>query len=187
MRSCCVSVRSFWLSVRSCWLSARSLSTSSCFAIPSTVRVRSASWPATLAMSSRAVIAAGFYAAGVKPIHARQFEFGQRSKMASLALCARTPAEAQTTSTRVARETRDLGEQSSTCRASFPCTGVATRRAERLTLGSRMVSSKQRFPPRHGVLRARSASAPVTADTLAITTQAGTRLSCGSRRACRRV
>jgi hypothetical protein len=39
--------------------------------------------------------------------------------MVSLALCARTPAEAQTTSTRVARETRDLGEQSSTCRASF--------------------------------------------------------------------
>ena len=76
--------------------------------------------------------------------------------MASLALCARTPAEAQTTSTRVARETKDLGEQSSTCRASSSCTGAATRRAERLALGSRMVSGSQRFAKERPSVRAAS-------------------------------
>ena len=62
MRSCCVCVRSCWLSTSSCWLSARAcwrsarsvIALSSC-AIASTVRVSSANWPATLAMSSRVV------------------------------------------------------------------------------------------------------------------------------------
>ena len=76
--------------------------------------------------------------------------------MASLALCARTPAEAQPTSTRVARETKDLGEQSSTCRASSSCTGAATRRAERLALDSRMVSGSQRFAKERPSVRAAS-------------------------------
>jgi hypothetical protein len=55
MRSCCISVRSCWASARSCWLSARWLTAASWRAISSTVRVSSASWPATAAMSSLAV------------------------------------------------------------------------------------------------------------------------------------
>jgi hypothetical protein len=39
------------------------------FAISSTVRVRSASWPATVAMSSWAVTWTGFYGPGVKLMH----------------------------------------------------------------------------------------------------------------------
>ena len=118
-------MRSCWVSARSCWLSARSRSVLSWFAICSTARVSSANWPATLAMSSWAVIAAGFYA-GSQLIHARRIQFTrdrfQGSTMVRLALRARTPAEAQTTSTRFARETWDLGKQSSTCRASSLCT-----------------------------------------------------------------
>ena len=52
----------------------------------------------------------------------------RRSRVVPLALCARTPAEARTRSTRVARETRDLGKQSSTHRANSFCAG-------RLSLG----------------------------------------------------
>ena len=62
MRSCCLCARSCWwsarlcwLSVRACWSSARSVTALSCSAIASTVRVSSANWPATLAMSSRVV------------------------------------------------------------------------------------------------------------------------------------
>lgn len=55
MRSCWTSVRSCWLLARSCWRSARSRTSLSWFAISSTVRVRSASCPATLAMSCSAV------------------------------------------------------------------------------------------------------------------------------------
>ena len=64
MRSCWISVRSCWVSARSCWLSARSVTAASWLAISSTVRVSSASWPATVAMSSRAVTSrsTGFYA-----------------------------------------------------------------------------------------------------------------------------
>ena len=64
MRSCWISVRSCWVSARCCWLSARSLTAASWLAISSTVRVSSASWPATVAMSSRAVTSrsTGFYA-----------------------------------------------------------------------------------------------------------------------------
>ena len=60
MRSCWTSERSCWLLARSCWLSARSRSAVSWRSISATVRVRSASCPATLAMSSLAVISAGF-------------------------------------------------------------------------------------------------------------------------------
>ncbi len=55
VRSCWVSARLCWVSARLCWLSARSLTAASCFAIASTVRVSSANWPATLAMSSLVV------------------------------------------------------------------------------------------------------------------------------------
>ena len=57
------SMRSCWISERSCWLTAPSRISSSWLPISCTVRVRSASWPATVAMSSLAVISAGFYAA----------------------------------------------------------------------------------------------------------------------------
>jgi hypothetical protein len=50
------SMRSCWMSARSCWLSARSRSVLSWLAISSTVRVRAASWLATVAMSSLAVM-----------------------------------------------------------------------------------------------------------------------------------
>jgi len=50
------------MSVRSCWVSARSRSVANWLVISSTARVRSANWPATLAMSSTAAISAGFYA-----------------------------------------------------------------------------------------------------------------------------
>jgi hypothetical protein len=56
--------------MRSCWVSARSRALSALSRSPFnwldifwTCRVRSASWPATLAMSSLAVMSAGFYAA----------------------------------------------------------------------------------------------------------------------------
>src|SRR6266511_2772080 len=55
MRSCWTSVRSCWLLARSCWRSARSRTSLSWLAISCTVRVRSASCPATLAMSCSAV------------------------------------------------------------------------------------------------------------------------------------
>src|SRR5439155_13376661 len=55
MRSCWTSVRSCWLLARSCWRSARSRTSLSWLASSSTVRVRSASCPATLAMSCSAV------------------------------------------------------------------------------------------------------------------------------------
>ena len=62
MRSCCICARACWLSTSSCWLSARACWRSArsvialrSFAISSTVRVSSANWPATLAMSSRVV------------------------------------------------------------------------------------------------------------------------------------
>ena len=68
MRSCCICARACWLSTSSCWLSARACWRSArsvialrSFAIASTVRVSSANWPATLAMSSRVVTFAGFY------------------------------------------------------------------------------------------------------------------------------
>ena len=74
MRSCCISVRCCWLSARRCWLSARaswlsarSLTAASCFASSSTVRVSSANWPATLAMSSWVVTLAGVYAESSNP------------------------------------------------------------------------------------------------------------------------
>ena len=70
MRSCCICARSCWLSTRSCWLSARvcwrsarSVIALRSFAIASTVLVSSANCEATLAMSSRVVTFAGFYAA----------------------------------------------------------------------------------------------------------------------------
>jgi hypothetical protein len=49
------SMRSCWVSARSCWLSARVRRAFSWAAMPSTARVRSASWPATIAVSSSAV------------------------------------------------------------------------------------------------------------------------------------
>ena len=55
MRSCCASARACWSSARLCWLSVCSPIALSCLSITATVRVRSASCPATLAMSSSAV------------------------------------------------------------------------------------------------------------------------------------
>ena len=52
MRSCCASERSCWRSARCCWLSARSLLALSRSSIAATVRVRSATCAAMLAMSS---------------------------------------------------------------------------------------------------------------------------------------
>ncbi len=62
MRSCCASARACWLSARRCWLSACSLIALSWLSIPATVRVRSATCAATLAMSSSAVTTAEFSA-----------------------------------------------------------------------------------------------------------------------------
>jgi hypothetical protein len=56
------SIRSCWVLTSSCWLSARARSDPSWSAICLTVRVRSANWPATLAMSSWSVTSARFYA-----------------------------------------------------------------------------------------------------------------------------
>ena len=56
------SMRSCWVSARSRWLSAPWRRAFSCASISSTVRVRSASWAATLAMSSCVVVAISFYA-----------------------------------------------------------------------------------------------------------------------------
>ena len=50
------SIRSRWVSACSCWLSARSRTAFSWSAIPSTVRVRSASWRAISAVSASGVI-----------------------------------------------------------------------------------------------------------------------------------
>jgi hypothetical protein len=54
-RSCCKSTSSCWLSARACWRSARSVIALRSFAIVSTVRVSSANWLATLAMSASVV------------------------------------------------------------------------------------------------------------------------------------
>jgi hypothetical protein len=56
-------MRSCWVSARSRALSALSRSPFNWLDISWTCRVRSASWPATLAMSSLAVLSAGFHAA----------------------------------------------------------------------------------------------------------------------------
>ena len=62
MRSCCASERSCCVSARICWLSARLVTASSRRSIAATVLVRSASWPAMLAMSSSLVTRARVYA-----------------------------------------------------------------------------------------------------------------------------
>ena len=62
IRSCCASERSCWRSARFCSLSARSLLSLSRSSIAATVRVRSATCAAMLAMSSSEVTPAGVYA-----------------------------------------------------------------------------------------------------------------------------
>ena len=84
-------MRSCWTSERSFWPAAVSRISLSWLPICSTVRVRSASWPATVSMSSPAPISRGFYGVSGNEFHYRVLRLHRsetiRSRMATSRTC----------------------------------------------------------------------------------------------------